>query len=199
MILFNPAELYAILGSDNVRLDKDFVQNTLDTYGPIFRSRDIGDWSFDEHPTYVPPVASIETEFYGWYLWLVASPVAHASNAVCDALNLRGANIDIYSVMRADEVRKTMGGGATDIVQRWFQWRNDVPWTKTCILHEFKRDNVLRVDDQCTLGHLVALASTTDGYHFRAAGATAKYSSHEGKNFNLVCQASIQLQAATGR
>jgi hypothetical protein len=101
--------------------------------------------------------------------------------------------------MRADEVRRTVGGGATDIAQRWFEWRDGVPWTKTCILHELKRDNVLRVDDQCTLAHLVELANTKDSYHFRTAGATAQYSSQEGNIFNLICQASILLQAATAR
>ncbi|KAJ7714829.1 hypothetical protein DFH07DRAFT_974358 [Mycena maculata] len=149
--LFNPAELCAVL-NNNVRLDKAFVESTLHTYRPILRPRDVGDWTFDESPSSVPQVANIETEFYAWYLWLVASPVAHA---VCYALNLRGANIDIRGVMRADEVRRTIGGGATDIVQHWFEWRDGVAWTKTCILHEFKRDNVLRVDDQCTLAHLI--------------------------------------------
>jgi hypothetical protein len=115
--LFNPGELYAVLGN-NVRLDKAFVENILNTYGPILRPRDVGDWSFYESPSSVPPVANTETECYAWYLWLVASHVAHASNAVCYVLNLRGANIDIHGVMRADEVRRTIGGGATDIVQR---------------------------------------------------------------------------------
>jgi hypothetical protein len=55
----NPAELCAALGN-NVRLDKAFAESTLNT---IFRPRDVGDWSFYESPSSVPPIANIETEF----------------------------------------------------------------------------------------------------------------------------------------
>ncbi|KAJ6493273.1 hypothetical protein C8R45DRAFT_1095777 [Mycena sanguinolenta] len=150
--LFNPAELCAVL-DNNVRLDKAFVKETLNTYGPILRTRDVGDWSFDESPTSVP-LATTEFHFYGWYLWLVASPIAHASDVVCGVLNLRGANIGISGVMRADEVSNTRGG-ASDILQYWFEWRNDKTLTKTCILREFKPDNVLLVDDEHMLAHLI--------------------------------------------
>jgi hypothetical protein len=193
---FEPADLFAVLGSGNVRLDKAFVEDVLANYGPVFEPQDIGDWSFERGPTSLPRHATAENEFYGWYRWLVVSPVAHACNAVCGALNLLGADITIHGFMRAMEVYKTTGGGASDIIQRWVDWsRADGkgPFVKDCIPHEFKRDAVLQVNDSSTLVYLAELANKPGGYHFRAPGANA-YSSHEGKLYHLICQASTLLQ-----
>lgn len=189
---FDPAELSTVLGNSNVRLDKTFVENVLAQYGPTFEPQDLGDWSFERRPSWQPEIATIENDFYAWYRWLVVSPVAHASNAVCHALNLRGADIPIHGFMKSAEVYKTTGGGAADIVQRWFDQSNTVdgfPFIKDCIPHEFKRDKVLQVNDCSTLARLAELADATGGYHFRTAGSTSYSSSHEGKLFHLICQA----------
>ncbi|KAF8147352.1 hypothetical protein K438DRAFT_486132 [Mycena galopus ATCC 62051] len=184
---FEPAELSAVFGTPEIKLDREFVRNILDTYGPICRPEDFGDWSFATAPSWKPRFVDAESGFYPWHRWLVAAPTAHASNAVCAALNLRGANITTHGFMTADIVQNTAGGGAADILQQWVDMVEDVPTTRVCVPHEFKRDDVLRVEDKSTLASLADRTNTADGYQFRTS---ASYSSHEGKIFHLICQAS---------
>jgi hypothetical protein len=160
------------------------------------RPRDLGDWSFDERPSNVQAVATSEDDFYPWYLWLIAGPVAHASNAVREDLNSKGAGITPAGRMKANEVRRALGGGAADIVQRsWaMEGPRERPQERPCALYEFKRDNALLVNDQGTLTRLVELARVPGGYNFKTGAKGAPLGSNEGKILNLLSQASLLLQ-----
>ncbi|KAJ7217643.1 hypothetical protein B0H12DRAFT_1153433 [Mycena haematopus] len=186
--LFNPAELYAVLGN-NVRLDKAFVEDTLNTYGPIVDPRDLGDWSFNENPSRISSFTTFEPNFYAWYRWLVAYPVAHASNAVCHVLNsmaptststaLRGP---MKSATPPQMVESFNAGSSGAMV---------APGGKpACCMNS---NATTSVDGQHTLARLVELANRKDGYQFRA------HSSREGKLFDFICHIIDEMiQAKTG-
>ncbi|KAJ7090924.1 hypothetical protein B0H15DRAFT_948674 [Mycena belliarum] len=186
--IFDPAQLTATFKT-NVALDWHLVRLTLDTYGPILDQADTSDWSFGRNPNLLSPSVDSEPGFYPWFLRLIAAPVAHACNAVCTVLEDKGAGIHIPGFIRADIVIKTSSGGAADLIQRRYQPATKAYLRTPCSLYEFKCDNVLRVADTSTLARLVELAHTTTGYDFRA-DKSAQYSTHEGKLYNMICQAS---------
>ncbi|KAJ7816603.1 hypothetical protein B0H14DRAFT_1395097 [Mycena olivaceomarginata] len=178
---FDPSALQHTLGP--ATLNMNFVQDVLDTTGPVITPSNGSLWHFAAQPQSFPMIAKHEADYYDWFNWAVCYPAAHAVNAVRDRL-YRTANVTLPADFSCTgKVNKTQGGGVADIIH---QYQSDLDGDeRPCTPHEFKRHKALHVNGESVLDFLVQQASAPSGYRFRS---TASRSTLPGKGKDVVSQ-----------
>ncbi|KAJ7731837.1 hypothetical protein DFH07DRAFT_781159 [Mycena maculata] len=154
-----------------VQLNLAFVQQVLDTTGPILtQSEYYSAWHFSEQPrNLVVREAVCEADFYPWFEWALCAPAAHAVNAVRDKLYQAADQFPEGGFDNDSEtatIRNQTMPGSTDILHRLVS--NDTPPIYTnCTPHEFKRSYVLQLDGESALEYLVTSAAQPRGHRFQ--------------------------------